>query len=79
MRPVLSVVPFHRCSEESSVLIDAVVASDISVVRVENHTVCSWNLNSNTVVAEAVGGVEVEDEDQASSLEHDNLVTLMLQ
>jgi hypothetical protein len=34
MCPVIPVVPLHGCSEEPSVLIDAVMASDISVVSV---------------------------------------------
>jgi hypothetical protein len=34
MCPVIPVVPLHGCSEEPSVLIDAVMASDIFVVSV---------------------------------------------
>jgi hypothetical protein len=77
--PVLSAIPFHGGGEESSVLIDTAVTADILAICVENHTVCSCDIDSNAVVTEAVGWVEIEDKHQSSSLEDNNLVTLMLQ
>lgn len=79
MSPVLSAIPFHWGGEEPGVLIDTAVTADILAICVENRAVCSCDIDSNTVVTEAVGWVEVEDKDQSSSLEDNNLVALVLQ
>lgn len=55
------------------------MATEGLVVSAEYDPVSALLLNTNTVVSEAVGRVEVEDPQETSTLEDDDLVTLMLQ
>ena len=55
------------------------MATEGLVVSAEYDPVSALLLNTITVVSEAVGRVEVEDPQETSTLEDDDLVTLMLQ
>lgn len=79
MSPVLAVVPFHGRGEEASAFINATMAANILVVGVQNNLVRSRNLNADSVVGIALGGVEIENEDNAGPLKDDDLVSLMLE
>lgn len=79
MSPVLPVVPFHGSSEESSVLVNSRMTSKFLRVAIQYDPVCASFFDSNSVITEAVGWVEVEDEHQAGTLKHNHLVSLVLE
>lgn len=79
MCPILASIPFHRSSEETGSLVDSVVSTDLLGVSVEHHAISARHIDANAVVAEALRGVEVEDEYQSSSLKDNHLVILVLQ
>lgn len=79
MGPVLPAVPLHGRGEEAHGGLDAAEAADLLGVGVEHDLVGAGGLDADAVVREALRGVEVEDEDAAAALEHDDLVALVLE
>ena len=79
MGAVLAVVPREIRGEEASLGIETVEATVLLGIRVENDAVGARLLNTDAVVGEAVGVVEVEDEDQAGALKDNDLVALVLE
>ena len=55
------------------------MATERLAVGTQNDTVSALLLNTNTVVGEALLGMEVEDPQQSSALKYDDLVTLVLE
>lgn len=76
---VLAVIPLKWRSKESSAGIDPLEAAEIFGVAVQHHSVGTSALYTDTVVYVALLWVEVEDEQQASPFEDDDLVGLVLQ
>lgn len=58
---------------------DSRQSTESCVVCVEDHSVSTRVLHTNTVVGERARGVEVEDPQQSSPLEDDDFVALILQ
>lgn len=58
--------------------VDAVVTSELRVVRVEHYPEVTTQLRAQLVVREALRRVEVEGEYESSPLEHHHLVLLVL-
>lgn len=79
MSPVLAVVPLHGSGEESSSLIHPRVTSKVFGVSVEDNLVRAGHINADSVVGEALSGVEVEYEDYTSPLKNNDLVVLVLE
>lgn len=79
VRPILPPVPFHRGRRESSVLVNPAKAAHFFGIRIENTTVCPFDLNPDAVISIALRRMEVEDEDDSGSLEYNDLVTLVLE
>ena len=79
MGPVLAVVPLHWRRKESDALINSSETAKVLGITVEHRTISAWYLDTDAVVAIAIRGVEVEDEDKPCSLKNDYLVTLMLE
>lgn len=79
MSKVSSSVPFEWSGKELGALVNSVQSSILLVVRAKNNLVLASNIDTNSVISKAVGGMEVEDKDQSSTLVDNDLVTLMLQ
>lgn len=79
LQEVLPLVPRERCGEESRTLVHIAVATERLCVRVQHDLVRALLLDTNAVVGEAVLRVEVEDPQETGTLEHDDLVALVLQ
>lgn len=77
--PVASTIPLHWCREESGIRINPVEASKISCVGIKDDAISSGRVNANAVVAEALCGMEVENENQSSSFKNNDFVSLMLE
>lgn len=79
MGPVLPAIPLHWRSIKLGIRVDAAEATDLLGVGVEHDLVGAGHVDADPVIGKALGGVEVEDEDAAAALEHDDLVALVLE
>lgn len=79
MGAVLPTVPFSRLGEEASALVNTIMSARLLGIRVQHNSVCPGHVDPNPVIAEALGRMEVEDEKAATSLEDDDLVSLVLE
>lgn len=79
MSPVFPPIPLHGRCEEASTLIEPVVAARFLRVTVQDNLVFSGHFNADAVVAVALAGMEVENEDKPRSLKHNDFVAFMLQ
>ena len=79
MRPVLPAVPLHGRSKEPRRRLDGAKATDLLSVGVEHDLICTGLLDADAIIEEALRGVEIEDENAAGALEHDDLVALVLE
>ena len=71
-------IPAIRRRVKLDVLIETTESAELCGVRVEDDLIRSRLLNADAIVGEALLGVEVEEEEKTASLEHSNLVTVML-
>ena len=60
------------------VVVDAAVAAEVAVVRVEDDAVAAAGGHADPVVGVAARRVKVEDEDEAGALERHHLVLFVL-
>lgn len=79
MRPVRPSVPLHRRGKEACALVEPVEPAEVLCIGVEYYPVGPRHLDADAVVGVALGGVEVEDENDTGPLEHDDLVALVLE
>lgn len=59
-------------------LIDAIVATKQIIVGAKNNLIRTGNVYANTIVCKALGCVQIKNKNQASTLESDDFVILML-
>ena len=55
------------------------MAAKVFAIGAEHNPVCAFLFNTDAIVGEAIGRMEVEDPQEASPLEHDDLVNFVLQ
>lgn len=67
------------CLQEFGVLVDGVEPSNLLSVRVEHDLVSASHIDSDAVIGIAIAGVEIENEDQASSLVDNHFVPFVLE
>lgn len=79
MGPILPPVPLHGRSEEARRRLDASETADLLGIGVEHNLVGAGRLDADAIVREALSSVEVENEDAAAALKHDNFITLILE
>jgi len=79
MRPVCPIVPCYWGCEKARALVDSIEATKFFDVRVEDDSVATGRLYTNSVICEALGRIEVEDEYKASPLEDDDFVSFVFQ
>lgn len=79
MGPVLPPIPLHGRGEEAHRRLDAPETTDLLGIGVEHDLVGPGRLDADAIIREALRSVEVEDEDAAAALEHDDLVALVLE
>jgi hypothetical protein len=79
LQEVLAFVPCKRRGEEARALIDVAVAAKRLCIGAEHDAVCTFLLDADAVIREAVLGMEVEDPQQARTLKHNDLVALVLE
>jgi hypothetical protein len=79
LQEVLPIIPRKRRSEEPRILSDIAMATKRLAIRAEHDPICAFLLDTNAVVREAVGRMEVEDPQQARALKHNDLIALVLQ
>jgi len=79
LQEILPLVPGKWCGEEPSRLVHIAMATERLAVGTQDDTVSTFLLNANTVVGEALLGMEVEDPQKSSALKYNDLVTLVLE
>lgn len=76
LKPVLPAIPLHGSGEVLDGLVEPLVSAKLLVVRRENNRVLAGPVGADAVVRERLGGVEVEDEEEVSTLEDNDLIGL---
>ena len=79
LRPILSIVPFHGCCLVLGRNVNIFKPSETLVVRGKDYPIFARLFNTNAVIGKRVGGVEVEYEQQPSTFEDNDLVSLILE
>jgi hypothetical protein len=79
LREVLAVVPLERGRLVHDGGIDILETTVFFVVRREHDLVRAGYFDAHTIVGEGLGRMEVEDEQETRTLEHDQLVDLVLE
>lgn len=79
LQVITTSVPGHIGGEEAGLLEITAEAAKFRIIRVQDDAVGTCLLDTDTVVGEALCGVEVEDPEQTCALEGEDLVDLVLE
>lgn len=78
LHEVLPAIPFHWVCEKLALQHNVIESSKASIITAEHNSILATILDTDTIISETLGGVEVEDEKQSRALVNDNLIGFVL-
>jgi len=71
---ILPAVPLKRCSEEPRPRINSLESTIVLGIRVQNDTISTFLLNTNTIICVTLRRMEIEDPKETSTLKNNDFV-----
>ena len=78
LHEVFPAIPFHWVCEKLALRHNVIKSSEASIITAENNPILATLIDTDTIISEALGGVEVEDEKQSRTLVNDDFVGFVL-